>query len=119
MYAIVLYADFSGGIDIIRGAAELLASTCRELPPTILCRKHCGLLAALAHHRWRVVPHLFAVPAGGEPRWNRLAKVGKRLFGAKGRAMPGAAASVVVFLLIGVWHGSIGTRCCTACGSDC
>ena len=24
MYAIVLYADFSGGIDIIRGAAELL-----------------------------------------------------------------------------------------------
>lgn len=35
-----------------------------------------------------------------------LAKVGKRLFGAKaGRAMPGAAASMVVFLLIGVWHG--------------
>ena len=35
-----------------------------------------------------------------------LAKVGKRLFGAKaGRAMPGTAASMVVFLLIGVWHG--------------
>ena len=35
-----------------------------------------------------------------------LAKVGKRLFGAKaGRAMPGAAASMVVLLLTGVWHG--------------
>lgn len=62
MYAIVLYADFSGGIDIIRGAATL------------------------AHQPWRVVPHLFAVPAGGEPRWNRAGEGRQAAVRRKGRA---------------------------------
>lgn len=87
MYAIVLYADFSGGIDIIRGAAELLGIDLPEnFSRPFFAASNCGLLATLAHQPWRVVPHLFAVPAGGEPRWNRAGEGRQAAVRRKGRA---------------------------------
>lgn len=107
MYAIVLYADFSGGIDIIRGAAELLGI---DLPENF---RRPFFAASIADYwrRWHISLGVWfrtylLYPLVASRAGIGLAKVGKRLFGAKaGRAMPGAAASMVVFLLIGVWHG--------------
>ena len=95
MYAIVLYADFSGGIDIIRGAAELLGI---DLPENF---RRPFFAASIADYwrRWHISLGVWfrtylLYPLVASRAGIGLAKVGKRLFGAKaGRAMPGAAAS--------------------------
>lgn len=107
IYAIALYADFSGGIDIIRGASELLGI---ELPENFR-RPFFATSVADYWRRWHISLGVWfrtylLYPLVASRAGIALAKVGKRLFGAKaGRAMPGAVASIVVFLLIGVWHG--------------
>ena len=107
IYAIALYADFSGGIDIIRGASELFGI---ELPENFR-RPFFAMSVADYWRRWHISLGVWfrtylLYPLVASRAGIALAKVGKRLFGAKaGRAMPGAVASIVVFLLIGVWHG--------------
>lgn len=107
IYAVMLYADFSGGIDIIRGASELFGI---ELPENFR-RPFFATSVADYWRRWHISLGVWfrtylLYPLVASRAGIGLAKVGKRLFGAKaGRAMPGAVASMVVFLLIGVWHG--------------
>ena len=48
-----------------------------EFPPAVLCTERGGLLAALAHHAGRVVPHVSAVSADHLPRGHR-AEQGER-----------------------------------------
>ena len=121
MYAIVLYADFSGGIDIIRGAAERWASTCRRtsadhsLLQALRITGGAGTSASAygsapicCTRWWR---------AALESGWRRSASgCSAQRQGARCRARRRrwwffcSSASGTDF---------IGTRCCTACGSDC
>lgn len=94
MYAIVLYADFSGGIDIIRGAGTS-ASACGSAP--ICCTRW-----------WR---------AALESGWRKSASgCSAQRQGARCRAR---RRRWWFFCSSASGTDSIGTRCCTACGSDC
>lgn len=121
MYAIVLYADFSGGIDIIRGAAELLGI---DLPENF---RRPFFAASIADYwrRWHISLGVWfrtffctrwwrAAPESG---WRKSASgCSAQRQGARCRARRRrwwffcSSASGTDF---------IGTRCCTACGSDC
>ena len=91
MYAIVLYADFSGGIDIIRGAAELLGT---DLPENF---RRPFFAASIADYwrRWHISltswfrDYLY-IPLGG----NRRGKARQYI------------NQLVVFLVSGLWHGA-------------
>lgn len=96
MYAIQLYADFSGGIDVSRGVARLfginMAQNFRQ-----------PYFATSLNDYWRrwhislgawMKKYVFYTLATSTP----FLKMGKRL----GMGL----ASFIVFLLVGIWHGS-------------
>lgn len=105
-YTLELYADFSGGIDIIRGAAGLLGVDLAKN----FARPFFATSVADYWRRWHIslgawfrtyVLYPLAVSRAGVA----VGQAGKRLWGAKaGRALPGALAAFVVFVLIGLWH---------------
>lgn len=105
-YTIELYADFSGGIDIVRGAAGLigirLAENFRQpfFARTVSDywrRWHISLGA------WFRTYVLYPLAVSRPGIW--IGKIGKKLFDPKvGRALPGALATLIVFILIGLWH---------------
>ena len=108
MYAIVLYADFSGGIDIIRGAAELLGI---DLPENF---RRPFFAASIADYwrRWHISlgawmrDYVFYPFALTRPV-SRMSKALKKKAGTHiARALPAALGNILVFLLVGVWHGA-------------
>ncbi len=105
-YTLELYADFSGGIDIVRGAARLFGIRLGEnFRQPFFARSvsdywrrwHISLGA------WFRVYVLY--PMATSRLSAKLGKVGRKLLGAKvGSGLPGALSAFVVFVLIGLWH---------------
>lgn len=106
-YTLMLYTDFSGGIDMARGVAALMGIRLAEN----FRRPFFATSVADYWRRWHislgawfrtyVLYPLVASRAGVA-----LGRLGKRLLGPKaGRALPGAVAALAVFVLIGLWHG--------------
>ena len=107
-YCIQLYCDFSGGIDITRGAARMFGIDLAE-------NFHRPIFAvSLAEYwrRWHITlgtwmrdyvfyPLSFSRPFAALGRWSR-----KRFGGKPGKVVPTACATFVVYLIIGVWHGA-------------
>lgn len=107
LYAIRLYADFSGGMDVIRGAAKMLGIDVTEN----FRRPFFSTTVAEYWRRWHISlgawfrSYLF-YPLTTSRFGLTLSRGGQRVFGKKvGRILPGAAATFVIFFLIGVWHG--------------
>ena len=106
LYAIRLYADFSGGMDVIRGAAKMLGVDVTEN----FRRPFFSTSVAEYWRRWHISlgawfrNYLF-YPLTTSRFGLALSKGGQRLFGKKiGRMLPGVVATFVIFFLIGVWH---------------
>lgn len=106
LYAIRLYADFSGGMDVIRGAAKMLGVDVAEN----FRRPFFSTNVAEYWRRWHISlgtwfrSYLF-YPLTTSRFGLALSKLGQRLFGKKvGRMLPGVVATFVIFFLIGVWH---------------
>ena len=106
LYAIRLYADFSGGMDVIRGAAKMLGVDVTEN----FRRPFFSTSVAEYWRRWHISlgawfrSYLF-YPLTTSRFGLALSKGGQRLFGKKiGRALPGVVATFVIFFLIGIWH---------------
>ncbi len=107
-YCINLYCDFSGGIDITRGAAQCFGVEMEEnFRRPIFAR-------SLAEYwrRWHITlggwmrdyvfyPISLSKPFGKLGKWSR-----KRLGGKIGKIFPTSAATFIVYLLIGIWHGA-------------
>lgn len=105
-YTVELYADFSGGIDIVRGAAGFMGiRLAQNFRQPFFSRS-----VSEYWRRWHItlgawfrtyVLYPLAVSRAGIA----VGKIGQKLLGPKvGRSLPGALAALAVFVLIGLWH---------------
>ena len=114
MYALQLYADFSGGIDIARGVARMLGIDLEN-------NFRQPYFSKSINEYWRRWPitlgawmkkYVFYSLAVS----NLFLNISKRLAGTAfgrtsagkhiSRTLPTAFASLIVFMLIGIWHGA-------------
>ncbi len=108
LYGIQIYADFSGGMDIICGVSEVFGITLTEN----FRRPFMARSVAEFWQRWHITlgawfrNYLFYPLSLSKP-FHRLGKKCRKVFGDKaGKVIPPSLASFTVFLLIGIWHGA-------------
>ncbi len=106
-YSFQIYGDFSGGIDITRGAAQMMGV---DLPLNFE-RPFFATSMADFWRRWHMslgawmreyvfYPIMLSKPV------TKVSKTFRTRFGAyAGKMVPSVAAPFVVFFLIGIWHG--------------
>ncbi len=107
-YSLQQYADFSGGIDLVTGIAQLYGV---RLAPNFK-RPYFAVSLGDFWRRWHISlgawmrDHVFYPFALTKPvtALSRAAK--KRLGASVSRALPAALGNILVFTLVGVWHGA-------------
>lgn len=110
MYAIQLYADFSGGIDMVRGIAELFGITMAEN----FKRPYFATSLTEYWHRWHItlgtwVRTYVFYPLSISKTFLKMGKWMKNNINAHvGKVVPTSLASLITFLIIGIWHGANG-----------
>ena len=108
VYALQLYADFSGGIDISRGVAQMFGITMGEN----FRRPYFSRTLTEYWHRWHISlgdwlrNYLFYPLSISKAflNWGRHAR--QHLGSHIGKVLPTAVASLITFLIIGIWHGA-------------
>ncbi len=107
-YSLQQYCDFSGGIDLVTGIAELFGI---RLAPNFK-RPYFSVSLGDFWRRWHISlgawmrDYVFYPFALTKPVSN-LSRAAKKRFGADfGRALPAALGNILVFLLVGIWHGA-------------
>jgi len=107
-YSIQLYADFSGGMDVVMGIASLFGITLDEN----FKRPYFARSITNFWHRWHITlgtwmkDYIF-YPLSLSKGMNRFGKFARKHFGKTiGRTLPICIANIVVFLVVGVWHGA-------------
>ncbi|MBQ6395464.1 MAG: MBOAT family protein [Atopobiaceae bacterium] len=108
LYSFQMYADFSGGIDIVEGVAEMFGI---EMAPNFELPYFSTSLAVF-WRRWHMSlgawmrDYVFYPLALTKP----MQRFGKWLTGRAGRhigrTLPIGIANIVVFVLVGLWHGA-------------
>lgn len=110
VYALQLYADFSGGIDIVRGIAEIFGIEMAEN----FRRPYFSKSLTEYWHRWHMtlgnwVRNYVFYPLSISKRFLKMGKwMGNHWGKHFGRVVPTSLASLITFLIIGVWHGANG-----------
>ena len=107
-YSLQQYCDFSGGIDLVTGIAQQMGIT---LAPNFK-RPYFAVSLGDFWRRWHISlgswmrDYVFYPFALTKPV-SRLSKAAKGRFGQDfARALPAALGNILVFLLVGVWHGA-------------
>ena len=107
-YGIQLYADFSGAMDVVIGVASLFGIRLDEN----FRRPYLATSVADFWKRWHItlgdwmMSYVF-YPISLSGWMMKFSKWCRRVFGKKyGRVVPIALADVIVFLLVGIWHGA-------------
>ena len=107
-YSLQQYCDFSGGIELVTGAAELMGI---HLAPNFR-RPYFAVSLGDFWRRWHISlgalmrDYVFYPFALTKPM-TRLSRAAKGVLGADvARALPAALGNILVFLLVGVWHGA-------------
>ena len=108
VYALQLYADFSGGIDIVRGVAEMFGINMS------INFNHPYFSRSLTEywHRWHMTlgdwcRNYIFYPLSISKKFLNFGKWLKPRFGKHiSKVFPGCVASLITFIVIGVWHGS-------------
>ena len=107
-YALQLYCDFSGGIDITRGVARMLGIDMAEnFRRPLFARSltefwrrwHISLGGWMRDYLF--YPLSLSKPFGRLGRWAR-----RHVPGKAGKIFATSLATFVVYLVIGIWHGS-------------
>lgn len=108
LYGIQIYADFSGGMDIVLGVSEILGIKLAEN----FKRPFMAKSVAEFWQRWHITlgawmrDYLFYPLALSKP-FNNMSKALRKHGGRYvAKVLPTCLASFIVFVLIGVWHGS-------------
>ncbi|MBQ9005108.1 MAG: MBOAT family protein [Atopobiaceae bacterium] len=108
VYSIQMYADFSGGIDIVEGVSELfgveMAQNFRQPYFSVSLadfwrRWHMSLGSWMRDYIF--YPIALTKPMQSFGKWAK-----KRLGTHAGRTLPACVANILVFLLVGIWHGA-------------
>ena len=108
LYGLQLYADFSGGIDIALGAAELFGIRLQEN----FRRPYFAVSLADFWRRWHITlgswmrDYVFYPLVLSKPLMGLQKALRRRGAGWLAAALPAAAGNIAVFLLVGLWHGS-------------
>ena len=108
IYALQLYADFSGGIDIARGVAQMLGVTMAEN----FRRPYFAKSLAEYWRRWHItlgawLKNYLFYPIAMSNGFFKIGKKAKKVFGSYfGKELPGCFATLITFLVIGIWHGA-------------
>ena len=109
-----LYADFSGGIDISRGAAQIFGI---DLPENFR-QPYFAVSLSDYWRRWHITlgawmrSYLFYPVAMSKPMQRLTGAVRKSRLGRTkagphiARALPSCVGMTVVFLVVGAWHGA-------------
>ncbi|MDO5299889.1 MAG: MBOAT family O-acyltransferase [Clostridia bacterium] len=107
-YSLQQYCDFSGGIDLVAGIAELFGI---HLAPNFK-RPYFSVSLGDFWRRWHISlgswmrDYVFYPFALTRPM-SRVSKALKKHAGADiARAFPAALGNILVFLLVGIWHGA-------------
>lgn len=106
-YSFQIYGDFSGGTDITRGAAQMLGI---NLPENFNQPFFANSLADF-WRRWHMslgawMREFVFYPVMLSKPVTSVAKKARQKHGAyAGKLVPSVAAPLVVFFLIGIWHG--------------
>ncbi len=107
-YTFQLYADFTGGIDITIGIAEVLGITVKEN----FMRPYFSKSIAEFWKRWHITlgtwftDYLF-YPISAWPPMLKFSKFARKRFGDNaGKKLPVYLASFAVWFTTGAWHGS-------------
>lgn len=108
LYAFQIYADFSGGMDIVVGLSEIFGISLTEN----FRRPFFATSYAEYWQRWHITlgawmrTYVF-YPLSLSPAFNKLGKVSRKVFGDKyGKLIAPSLASFITFFLIGMWHGA-------------
>ena len=108
LYSAQQYADFSGGIDIVLGISELFGITMNEN----FKQPYFATSLADFWRRWHIslgkwmrdyvfYPFALTKPMKKFGKWANK-KLGKHL----GRVLPAALGNILVFFIVGLWHGA-------------
>ena len=108
LYCIQLYCDFSGGIDITRGVAQLFGIRLEEnFRRPIFARSLTEFW-----RRWHITlgawmrDYVFYPLALSGP-FAALGKLTRKKIGGKlGKIVPTSLATFIIYFIIGVWHGA-------------
>lgn len=107
MYAFQIYADFSGGMDIVIGLSEIFGISLTEN----FRRPYFATSVAEYWQRWHITlgawmrTYVF-YPLSLSPAFNALGKRCRKVFGERtGKLIAPSLASFITFVLIGMWHG--------------
>ena len=107
-YSLQQYADFSGGIDLVTGIAQLFGI---RLAPNFK-RPYFSVSLGDFWRRWHISlggwmrDYVFYPFALTKPV-SRMSKALKKKAGTHiARALPAALGNILVFFLVGIWHGA-------------
>lgn len=107
-YAIQIYADFSGGIDITIGISEMLGIKVEEN----FVRPYFSKSIKEYWRRWHITMGLWFkdyvfYPLSVSTPMLKLSKFSRKHFGKKiGKRIPVYASALTVWFLTGLWHGA-------------
>ena len=114
LYSLQLYADFSGGIDISRGVAEIFGIDMMEN----FRRPYFAKDISEYWRRWHISlgnwfkNYLFYPLAMSSAFLNMSKNIKKTRFGSTtagshiAKVLPTSIASFIVFFMVGIWHGA-------------
>lgn len=108
IYFIQIYADFSGGIDVARGVAELFGI---EMPQNFQ-RPFFATSMSDYWSRWHISltmwmrEYVFYPIMLSKPVMGLSKKANKRFGKYFGKLVPSTIAPFTVFFLMGIWHGA-------------
>ena len=108
LYSIQLYADFSGGIDITIGVAQMFGITMDEN----FRQPYFSRSISEFWRRWHITlgtwmkDYIF-YPFSLSKCMNKFGKWCKKTFGNNiGKLLPVSLANLLVFFIVGIWHGA-------------
>lgn len=107
LYAFQIYADFSGGMDIVVGLSEIFGIKLTEN----FQRPFFSTSVSEYWRRWHITlgawfKNYVFYPLSLSKLFNKIGKRSKKILGDKvGKLLAPSLASFVSFVLIGIWHG--------------
>ena len=108
LYCMQVYCDFSGGIDIARGIAQVMGI---DLPQNF-ARPFFATSIEDFWRRWHItlsawVRDYIFYPLSLSKSFTRLGRSARKLLGNQfGKLVPTFLAMIITFLTLGIWHGA-------------